>query len=619
MILHPIGTRFASSRIAAVAAMLVLLSLAASPRVADAQGCGISLAVGTNQIGYPSGSIPSTGSTTFGQIFDVNYSLAFANSTMVVQYLNGSSWSAIGTFTGNGVGFTEATYGVSTSWAHFGTNSVRVQSGSCTSAVSTFSVSHDPSAWEVDLSIYALLVAMVFGLFLLGKRLGWKRFLILAIPVYLALSPFTGQRYDVYFLLSSGIRILQHVNPFDPGTPPLYPGALKWAYPPLYPLYSAFSFLVYQLLTGAHLPTVTALTWPGWLTSTYNVYLAYVPASLPTLVLLLKLPMVASAILTGVLLSKMTGKELAAIWWVANPLVILVAAIWGQLDPIATLFAVGSLYYFQKNKEHQAYLLASFGAAVKVWPALMIPVMLVVSARKRGLAALKPALAVLPAVAFTVLLYASYGNLLNSLFVFVYARGIPTFAGAFTVNGLTWQEILFVMKAPPLPLFLVVGIPAYGAMLSWIYIRGDSDVAKWSVVSILIFFMTYNYVNPQYFYWILPFLILQGRKTAGLAFTVLPLAFMVLSYNVFYFVSPALLPNYFAFGSSIAEQLKLSYFYQTTWLFIVVAGIVPTVAYSLMLLAELKPHWRAFRMRSTGSVPVNEESLVTQPVEGRDA
>jgi hypothetical protein len=610
--------RFKPSRTAAGIIILALLSLAASPTMAEAQGCGISLAIGSDRIGYPSGSIPPPGSTTFGQIFDVNYSLTFSNSTMLVEYLNGSSWLTVGTFSANEVGFTEATYGLSTSWVHFGSNSVRVQSGGCASNVSTFSVSYDPSAWEVDLSIYALLAALVIALFFVGKRLGWKRFLILAIPIYLALSPFTGQRYDIYFLLSSGIRVLQHVNPFDPGNPPLYPSALKWAYPPLYPLYSSFSFLVYQLLTGAALPPITALTWPGWLTSTYNVWLAYMPSSLPVLVLLLKLPMVASAMLTGFLLKKVTGEEHAAIWWVANPLVILVAAVWGQLDPIATLLAVGSLYYLQQDKEPQAYLLASFGAAIKVWPALMVPIMLVISAKKRGLAALKPALAVLPAVVTTVLLYESYGNLVNSLFVFVYARGIPTFAGAFTVNGLTWQEILFVMNSPPLPLFLAVGIPAYAAMLFWIYRKGDSNAAKWTVVSIMIFFLTYNYVNPQYFYWVLPFLILQGRRLARLAFTVLPLAFMALSYNVFYFVSPSVLPNYFALGSSIAEQLKLSYFYQTTWFFVVVAGIIPTVAYGLMLLAELRPRWRAFGILSSGAAK-DEEGLVPKPVEGRDS
>jgi hypothetical protein len=604
-------------RLLLCASLLSLLAVLGSSSVANAQGCGISLEVVTSEVNYPSSAIPHSGSTTFGQLFDVSYSPTFANSTLVLQFLNGSTWQSIGTFSGNGVGFTEIAFGLVSSWAHFGTNSVRVQSGGCASNVSSFSIGYDPSALEVDVLGYAALVALVVAFLLLGRKLGWKRFVILAVPVYLVLSPWTGQRYDVYFLISSGVRILQHVNPFDPGNPPLYPSPLKWAYPPLYPLYSAFSYLAYQAFTGASLPTVAGLTWPGWLTSTYNVYLAFVPPSLPVLALLLKLPMIASAILTGLLLKRMTGNDSAAIWWVANPLVILVAAIWGQLDPMATLFAVGALYYFRQGKEPQAYLFASFGAAVKVWPALMIPIILAVSARKKGLRALKPTVWVLPALLLTALLYASYGNLLNTLFVFVYARGIPTFAGAFTVNGLTWQEILFVMNSPPIPLFLAAGLPSYAAMLLWIYKRGDEDIARWTVLSILIFFLTYNYVNPQYFYWVLPFLVLQGKRMARLVFTAMPLVFLMISYNVFYFISPAILPDYFSLGASIVEQLKLSVFFQNTWFFVAVSGVVPTIVYVLTLYEELKPDW-VVRIRSREFVPEDKERLIPEPVEGRN-
>jgi len=574
--------------------------------------------LGTDQINYPSGALPPPGSTSFGQVFDVNYTISFSNSLMILQYLNGTTWEGVGHFTGNGIGFTEISAGLDNSWVHFGTNSVRILADGCASDVSSFDVIHDSSAYGVDASVYLALAILVLAFLFAGKRLGWKRFLILAVPAYVVLSPLTGQRYDVYFLLSSGIRLLQHVNPFDPGSPPAYPGPLKWAYPPLYPLYSALSYLAYQALTGAALPSVSALTWPGWLTSTYNIYLAFVPSSLPVLVFLLKLPMVASAFLTGVLLKRMTGKGSSAVWWVANPLVILVAGVWGQLDPIATLLAVGALYYYRQGKEPHAYLLASFGAAVKVWPALMIPIMLVVSIRKRGRVALRPLVAVLPALLVTILLYASYGNLLNSLFVFVYARGVPTFAGAFSVNGLTWQEILLALNSPPIPLFLVAGIPAYAIMLLWIYHRGDADVPKWTVISVLIFFLTYNYVNPQYFYWIIPFLMLQDRKKASIIFTVLPLAYVALSYNVFYFVSPSLLPNYFSLGASIVEQLKVGYFYQTQWLFVLVSGIVPTAAYVLTSIAELRPDWLDPIFRMDRRVLEDEKGLITQPVEGKN-
>jgi hypothetical protein len=535
----------------------------------------------------PSG-IPAPGvNPTFAEIVDVNYSTSLTNQTIVIQYLRGTQWTYFSNFTANSVGFTETTLGLNSYWASLGTNTIRATTNSCAANPVTFSIAIDPSAVPTDLAVYALLALFGASIFLLGRKASYGVFMVVAAAIYLVISPYTGQRYDVFFLLSPGIRILQHVSPFDPGNPPLYPPALKWAYPPLYTLYSAASFSIYQLLTGAHLPSVSSLTWPGWLTSTYNVWLAYVPKSLPVLVFLLKLPMVASALATGVLLKKMTGSRSAAVSWVANPLVIFVAAVWGQLDPIATLLAVGAVYYFYRNKPYHAYLLASFGAAVKVWPVLLIPLFFVMSLKKEGRSAAKPLSAVVPALAVTVGLYAAYGNLLTTLFVFLYARGVPTYAGEFSVNGLTWQQVLFVLGSPPVPLFLLLGIPIYAIILAWVYKKGDADVEKWIVVSVLVFYLTYNYVNPQYFYWILPFLILQRKRLATALFTALPLIYVALSYNLFYFVSPSILLDEFSNGASIVEQLKLVFFYTTPVQYILVSAAVPTAAYLLLLRQEL--------------------------------
>ena len=570
------------------------LILTTSP-MASAQSCGIGLTANPSKVNFPFGTVPSPGMATFSETFDVTYPLSLANETLTLEYLNGTQWRDLQSFTANPLGFTETSYGLDGGWVRFGSISVRVANHTCYSNTAVFDVGYDTRAVALDAASYAAVAGSVIIFLVLGKRLGWKRFIVIAVPVYLAISPWTGQRYDMYFLISSGIRVLQHVNPFNPGNPPAYPGPLKWVYPPIYAIYSAFSYLVYQAFTGASLPSVSSLTWPGWLTSTYNVYRAFVPPNLPLLVALLKLPMVASAFLTGWLLSKMTGRESASILWIANPLVILVAAVWGQLDPIATLMAVASIYYFRKGREYHAYLFASFGAAVKVWPAIMIPIMLVIAVRRGGLKAARPIAAVIPATLLTIGLYGAYGNLLDSLFVFVYARGIPTFAGAFTVNGLTWQETLLVLKSPPVPFFLYVGVPVYAALLAWIYWTKDTDIVKWTLVSILVLFLTYNYVNPQYFYWVLPLLLLQERRVTYAVFTALPLAFMAFAYDLFYFVSPAILQNEYAIGASVADQIKVNYFYQTDWLLLLVAAAVPTTVYTLSLYAQLRPLHRGSR------------------------
>jgi hypothetical protein len=538
-------------------------------------------------VNFPSATLPSPGALTFAETFDVNYTSSLVNESISIQRWDGAAWQDLESFVGNSAQFTEAYYGVNTAWANFGTNTVRAASGACASSPSTIDVVADQNAPLLDFGVYTVIALVILLLYLAGRRLGWVRFAVVAGAVYLALSPFTGQRYDVFFLLSSGIRVLQHVNPFSQGSPPLYPGALKWADPPLYAFYSAFSFNVFQLLTGAPLPSVAALTWPGWMTAIYNSFEAYVPGNLPALVFLLKLPMVAAAVVTGFLLKKMAGREALAVAWLANPLVILVAAIWGTIDPIATLLALGSVYAFQKGKEYHAYLLASFGAAVKFWPALLIPLMLVVSLRKQGRSAAKPLVAVLPAVGVTLALYGISGGLVENLSVLLYARGIPTFGGIFSVNGLTWQHILVAVNAPPIPFFLYVGVPAYAVILGWVYWKREGDIVKWTTISILVFFLTYNYVNPQYFYWILPFLMLKERRLATGVFTALPLIAMFFTYNIFYFVSPALLPELFSLGASVLDQMKVGFSNQTTALSLLVSAVIPTVAYVALLFREL--------------------------------
>ncbi len=552
-------------------------------------------------VNYPSSALPGSNQPSFSETLDVNYTSAYVNKTVTLQYLTGTGWNSFENLTGNFVGFTRTYFPLVSSASALGDNSVRAVSGSCVSNVASFTIQAEPAAVLWDVLTYAAIALLVALFYFGGKRIGRAKFVLLAAAVYLALAPFTGHRYDVYFLVSSGIRVLQHVNPFTAGTPPIYPGSLKWAYPPLYVPYSALSFLAYQLLTGASLPTVSALTHPAWLTSTYDVWQAFTPPSLPILVLLLKLPMVASALATGVLLGKMMRTDSAVVVWLANPLVILVAAVWGQLDPIATLLALAAVYMFERGKPYHAYLLASFGAAVKVWPVLLIPLFFAVSLRKTGRGAVKPLAAIIPALLTTLLLYSVFGSLLDNLYVLLYARFVPTFAGAFSVNGLTWQQILVAIKAPALPLFTWVGIPALATVVVWVYYRRDDDIAKWLVVSLMVVFLTYNFVNPQYFYWIIPFLMLQRRKLAVILFSLIPIIYLMLAYDIFYFVSPAILPVESSLGASIVEQLKVSSFAQAPDISSYAAPLLPSTAYIWLLYHEIRRRAGAGRVEGGGA------------------
>ncbi len=571
-----------------IAVLLIVVALACFTTTTSAAEpkIFIHLSVEPTHLYYP-GTLPKEG-YSFSELLFVNYSKSLANATIVIQFYNDSKWWNLTAFTANRVGFTQAYVPVTAYWAHSGDNTLRAITTQYTSNTATLVVTQNTDGFTVDGAIYAALFTATIALFLFARNSSPRRYMLAIIAVYLMLAPFTGQRYDVYFLISSGIRVLEHVNPFDPGQPPIYPFPLKWAYPPLYPLYSALSFLVYQSITHVRTPPPDSTVYPGYYTAVYSVWRGYVTKSMPLLVFLLKLPMIVSFIVTYRVLSRMIGGRSALKYWAANPLALLVCAVWGQLDPLTVALALLSLESYGRGKTVHAYVYSALGGAIKLWPAALIPIYLAQTLRVSGPRALKPAAAgVLPVVAVAMGVYGFFGHVAQSLEILVYARGVPTYAGQFSVNGLTWQWILYFLRSPPIPLFLVVGPATYVALLVYAYRRPTQDPTTLLIILILTVFLTYNYVNPQYFLWVVPLLVVQGRKLSIWVYTVLPLVFVGLSYNIFYFVSPAILYDTYAPSASIAEQLKLALFFNYKPLFVGVASVAPLVAYIWELRAQI--------------------------------
>ena len=336
---------------------------------------------------------------------------------------------------------------------------------------------------------------------------------MIAGVTYVGLIPFTGQRYDVYFLYSSGIRLLDRVSPFSPGNPAIYPSPLKWAYPPLYIPYSSLSYLIYSAISGVSVPSSASLTFPGYFTSIYDVWEAFVPKSFPLLVSLLKLPMILSTFVIYSLLSKSIGTKTALTFWIANPFVIFITSIWGQIDPIAAAFAVGSIYLAKKEKFGPAYLMAGLGAITKVWPALLIPIIFVLRFRKvEFVPALKELVWLVPPALISVALYGAYGNLFQSLFVLAYSRGVPTYGGEFVVNGLTWQQLLTQLHFPPVPILLYIGVPSLILVVILAY-KQRGSIESYLLIGLLVVFLSYNYVNPQYFFWLIRSFCCSGKNS----------------------------------------------------------------------------------------------------------
>ncbi|MDA4130525.1 MAG: DUF2029 domain-containing protein [Thaumarchaeota archaeon] len=441
-----------------------------------------------------------------------------------------------------------------------------------------------------DLAIWVVLVAFSILLLVLSRLLPTKIFLAISSAVYVILAAPTGQRYDVYFLYSSGIRFLEGINPFYSGNPSMFPGALKWAYPPGYVPYSSLSFLLYSIITKTPIPSNSSLTYPGFFANPYEVWETFIPSSLPILVLILKVPMILSAFAIFYILSKKIGTRAASTFWLANPFVIFISSIWGQIDPIATAFAVGSVYLASRDRYGTAYFFAGLGAIIKIWPAILIP-LIFLKRLKKGDAGLKHSLReilwILPSILFSVLIYGINGSLVQSIFVLVYARGVPTYAGEFSVNGLTWQQVLPLFHSPPIPVFLFVGIPAF-VLVAVLAYKKELSIEELTLVLLLFVFLSYNYVNPQYFYWLIPFFLLIKRNIQAILYSVLPVVFITLAYNILYFVSPVFVYDVNASPLGQIEQAKVAQFYGNSIHPVAISGVVSSIFYSISLFLVIK-------------------------------
>ena len=70
---------------------------------------------------------------------------------------------------------------------------------------------------------------------------------------------------------------------------------------------------------------------------------------------------------------------------------MIVAVIWGQLDVLAAAFMLQAILFNRNGKTWMGVMFAAIGAAIKVFPALIIPYMLLFSKNRiRDLSAILP-------------------------------------------------------------------------------------------------------------------------------------------------------------------------------------------------------------------------------------
>ncbi len=424
-----------------------------------------------------------------------------------------------------------------------------------------------------ELSLLSSFILFLTGIYLAPFK---SRLWIIPIAVsFLVLSAFLGHRFDMFFMITGGFHILSGANPFIQSHN--IPGELKWTYTPYYLIWSVIADWLSGAITHTAIPTSHSLIFPGLSFNYYEAWLAFVPRSLPVYYLLAKLPMVTSVVaIYYILLKKFNLPYNLTKIWLLSPFVMLIGVVWGQLDIIASVFLLLSVFYFQKGRSDLAVLASVLGFWIKIFPIFIFPLILIESKnriRDLGIAVLSS----LPAL----LIYFYTGNFVKDLETLVYSRSTNTFGGVFNAQGLTWQIIVSKLGIVHFPsVFLYTFLP-FLVIISIVYYLRRGNIVNYLIVEFMFFFLTYNFVDPQYFIVLIPLFLINRDLWNYVVFSVYPFLFILLTYSFTYFIVPSLSLGYFA--SSLGQQEALR-----TWITASNLFILPLVtAFTLSVITTI--------------------------------
>jgi len=224
-----------------------------------------------------------------------------------------------------------------------------------------------------------------------------------------------------------------------------------------------------------------------------------------------KLPILALVIFSGLIIYWITKSNMAAAFWLFNPVTIYSAVMMGQNDIFALFpFVLGLVFYFKKP--YLAFTLFGFGAAVKTFPLIWVILL--------GLAHFKSGIVKkLSLIGIPFLMYAA------SLLPYIREEG---FLSDVMYSGLS--ERMFISNISLGFGDVVMIVPLLLSFLAFLIISGKIKVGNYLDLSMLLLtsnlmVLGFTHFHPQWFLWTIPFvsiIIGLGKgKRYGLVFGLL--------------------------------------------------------------------------------------------------
>jgi Gpi18-like mannosyltransferase len=269
---------------------------------------------------------------------------------------------------------------------------------------------------------------------------------------------------------------------------------------------------------------------PIWLYIILGVYPFYLLVSLwqPSellLNLIIKLPLIIGDLLLAYVLYLLSRKvtqdqriaKKVAAAWLFNPLVIFVSSIHGMFDQLPALFTLLSLALLLNRKVTQSAVSLAVAFSLKLYAIILIPFLIFPLAKENRSKALK-FLAVF--VVSTFLMYSPYLIDTHTVGILISVLGIYSGFGKFL--GYSVGLANFVPYAVlPSPLVFILTHQVFALLLPVLlvflfYLWRKKQLFSFNInvmnrniaIILLAYFLTYQFVHPQFIIWVLPSLLI---------------------------------------------------------------------------------------------------------------
>ena len=205
--------------------------------------------------------------------------------------------------------------------------------------------------------------------------------------------------------------------------------------------------------------------------------------------------------------------RLLAIIWFLNPYNILLSGVWGQLDILATFFMVLATFHLILEKPKTAGLLLFISFLIKYYTISYIVLLIIyylISKKYNFIinmikGSIAPLLISIPY--FIYLIYANPSMLAYRTFSTswsLYYQGLTIYVFFWKFNSI----LSFISFTNIYIILLLIISLVFILKKDVIFTDAKKTYFKIATISIILLYLSYNIVNQQYFYWILPFLII---------------------------------------------------------------------------------------------------------------